>query len=445
VADGALSGLTVLDLSQNISGPYCTKLLADYGATVINIEKPQVGDDSRQVGPFPNSETATINPINAIPLSPPFVKGDLGGFCRGEPTCSPAKGRHTGLPLRDTVNPPDIEKSGIFLFLNTSKKSITLDIENKAGHDIFMRLVKQADIVVENFKPGTMTQLGLNYEALTEANPRLIMASISYFGQTGPHHDWEGADIVAQATGGLMHLTGAPDREPLKLPLSQAELQAGLNAAVAILCAVYYRDATGEGQYIDISVQEAVASILEGAISAYSYSGTALNRTGARHRFKCPSAIMKARDGYVHIESSAYWEHFAAMVEAPQLLQPRLASIFRYRYADEVEAAIRPWVESRTAEEIFTEGQEWRMPVAKVMSIEELAGDPQYAARNYFQDIDHPQTSRLSYPGAPFKMSETPAAISRAPLLGEHNDEIYSGLLKLSRKKMAELKERHVI
>jgi hypothetical protein len=204
VADGALSGLTVLDLSQNISGPYCTKLLADYGATVIKIEKPQVGDKSRQVGPFPNSETATINPINAIPLSPPFVKGDLGGFCRGEPTCSPAKGRHTGLPLRDTVNPPDIEKSGLFLSLNTSKKSITLDIDNKIGRDIFMRLAQQADIIVENFKPGTMTQLGLNYEALTEINPRLIMASISYFGQTGPHRDWEGADIVAQATGGLM-------------------------------------------------------------------------------------------------------------------------------------------------------------------------------------------------------------------------------------------------
>jgi crotonobetainyl-CoA:carnitine CoA-transferase CaiB-like acyl-CoA transferase len=242
-----------------------------------------------------------------------------------------------------------------------------------------------------------------------------------------------------------MHLTGEPGREPLKLPLSQAELQAGLNAAVAILCAIYYRDATGEGQYIDISVQEAVASILEGAISAYSYSGVVLNRTGARHRFKCPSTIMKAKDGYVHIESNAYWDQFAAMVDVPELLQPRLASIFRYRYADEVEEAIKPWVESRTAEEIFTEGQKWRMPVAKVMGIEELTSDPQYVARDFFQNIDHPQAGRLTYPGAPFKMSATPATITRAPLLGEHNDEIYSGLLKLSRKKMAELKERNVI
>ncbi len=396
MADGALTGLIVLDLSQNISGPYCTKLLADYGATVIKIEKPHTGDDSRRAGPFPNDE-------------------------------------------------PDIGKSGLFLFLNTSKKSITLDIEHPSSRDIFLKLVKQANIVVDNFNPGTMKKLGLNYEALTKVNPHLIMASISSFGQTGPHRDWHGSDIVAQAMGGLMHLTGEPNKEPLKLPLSQAEYQSGLNAAVAILCAVYYRDATGEGQYIDISVQEAVASILEGAISTYSYSGTVLNRTGARHRYKCPSTIMQSKDGYVHIESSAYWDHFAAMIEAPELLQPHLSSILRYQHTDEVEQAIRPWVESHTAEEILSKGQEWRMPVAKVMGIEELDGDPQYAARNYFQNIDHPQAGRLNYPGAPFKMSETPAEIKRAPILGEHNDEIYTALLKLRRDELTGLKERNVI
>jgi crotonobetainyl-CoA:carnitine CoA-transferase CaiB-like acyl-CoA transferase len=290
-----------------------------------------------------------------------------------------------------------------------------------------------------------MTNLGLNYEVLTEINHKLIMASISYFGQTGPHCHWEGADIVAQAMGGLMHLTGEPEREPLKLPLSQAEFQAGLNAAVAILCAVFYRDMAGEGQYIDISVQEAVASILEGAISTYSYSGHVLNRIGARHHYKCPATVMKAKDGYVHIEAGAYWDHFAAITEAPQLLEPCLSSILRYQYTDEIEEAIRPWVQSRTAEEIFSKGQEWRIPVAKVMGVEELNSDPQYAARNYFQNIDHPRAGRLSYPGAPFKMSETPAAISRAPLLGEHNEEIYAGLLGLSADELAGLKERNVI
>jgi CoA:oxalate CoA-transferase len=438
VADGALSGLTVLGLSQNVSGPYCTKLLADYGAAVIKIEKPRTGDDARRVGPCPNRTAETVS---TNPLSPSH-----GGSIRlGNTPNSPSRKYPAPLSRNSRHDTPDIEKSGPFLFLNTSKKSITLDIENEAGRDIFMRLAKQADIVVENFKPGTMAQLGLNYEALTESNSKLIMASISYFGQTGPHHDWEGADIIAQAMGGLMHLTGDPDREPLKLPLSQAELQAGLNTAVAILCAVYYRDATGEGQYIDISIQDAVASILEGAISTYSYSAAVLNRTGTRHRYKCPSTIMKAKDGYVHMEAGAYWEHFATLTESPQLLQPRLASMLRYRHADEVEEAIWPWVESRTAEEIFTEGQEWRMPVAKVMGIEELDSDPQYAARNYFQDINHPQAGRLTYPGAPFKMSETPADIRRAPLLGEHNAEIYTGLLGMSADEMAGLRERNVI
>ena len=396
MAERALSGLTVLDLSQNISGPCCTKLLADYGATVIKIEKPRTGDDSRRAGPFSNDK-------------------------------------------------PEMEKSGLFLLLNTSKKSITLDIEDKSGRDIFMQLVKQADIVVENFKPGMMKKLGLDYASLKKNNPDLIMASISYFGQAGPCRDWNGSDIVAQAMGGFMHPTGEPDKAPLKLPLSQAEFQAGLNAAVAILCAVFYRDASGEGQYIDISMQEAVVSILEGAISTYSYSGHVLNRTGARHRYKCPSTIMKAKDRYVYMESSAYWDHFATMVEAPELLQSHLASILRYQHTHEVEEAIRPWVECRTAEEIFSKGQEWRMPVAKVMGIEELYDDPQYEARKYFQDIDHPQTGSLTYPGAPFRMSETPAEIKRAPLLGEHNDEIYTALLKLSRDELAELKERNVI
>ncbi len=396
MADGALTGLLVLDLSENISGPYCTKLLADYGAKVIKIEKPRTGDASRRAGPFPDDN-------------------------------------------------PDTEKSGLFLHLNTSKKSITLDIQHESGRDIFLKLVKQADIVVENFKPGTLKKLGLDYETLGKTNPTLIMASISYFGQTGPCRDWNGSDIIAQAMGGLMHLTGKPDREPLKLPLSQSEYQAGLNAAVAILCAVYCRDATGEGQYIDISVQEAVSSILEGAISTYSYSGRVLNRNGARHRYKCPSTLMKAKDGYVHMEASAYWDHFAAMVEAPELLQPPLSSVMRYRHADRVEKAILPWVESRTAEEIFSEGQDWRMPVARVMGIDEFDGDPQYEARNYFQYIDHPAVGMLRYPGAPFRMSETPAGIDRAPLLGEHNNEIYSSLLGLSREEIPGLKERNVI
>lgn len=396
MSDGALSGLVVLDLSETISGPYCTKLLADCGAEVIKIEKPRDGDPCRQLGPFPYGR-------------------------------------------------PDPEQSGLFLLLNTGKKSVTLDLESASGADIFKRLVERADMVVENYRPGVMAEMGIDYQTLSGINPSLIMASISYFGQDGPYRDWSGCDLVTQAMGGLMALTGKSDREPLKLPLEQAEFQAGLNAAVSLLCALYFRDEAGDGQHIDISVQEAVASILEGALTTYSYSGYVMQRIGPRHQQKCPSTVMRAKDRFVHIQSGAYWDHFAALVEAPQLMEPRLASVFRYRYADKVEEAIRPWAERHTAQQVFDSGQEWRIPVAMVLGIEELTADPQYGAREYFQEIDHPHAGRLIYPGVPFRMSESPSQVRRAPLLGEHNDDIYIGMLGLSREYIAGLKEQGVI
>ena len=393
----ALSGLFVLDLSENISGPFCTKLLADYGAEVIKIEKPGEGDPARKIGPFPGDE-----------------------------------------PHRD--------KSGTFLFLNANKKGITLNLGDKGGIAIFQKLVEKADIVVENFRPGVMAGLGLDYQALAKMNPSLIMTSISYFGQGGPYRDYQGSDIIAQAMGGLMQLTGDPEREPLKLPGSQAEFQAGLNAAVATLCALYFRDQTGEGQHIDVSVQEVVASILESAVATYSYSGFIRGRLGSRHPLQCPSRVMRCQDGWIHVQAGANWDHFAAFLQEPQLMEPRLASIFRYHYADEVEGLIQPWLMKHGAEEIFASGQEWRIPFAMVLGLEELGEDPQYQARGFFPEINHPVADRFAYPGAPFRMSQTPWQIARpAPLLGEHNEEIYVGRLGLSNEDVARLGKNGVI
>jgi len=394
--DQALSGLLVLDLSEDISGPYCTKLLADYGAEVIKVEVPGWGDSSRRRGPFPGDQ-------------------------------------------------PDQERSGLFLFLNTSKKGITLNIKSRSGVEIFKRLVQEADILVENFCPGVMAGLGLDYEALAEVNPALIMTSISYFGQWGPYRDYQGSDIVAQAMGGLMQLTGDPALEPLKLPGSQAEFQAGLNAAVATLCALYFRDQSGQGQQIDVSLQEAVASILEASAAMYSYSGFVRGRMGPRHHLQCPSRAMPCKDGWIHVQAGANWGHFATFVETPELMQPRLASILRYRYADEVEGLVQPWLESHEAREIFSSAQEWRIPFAMVLGIDELMEDPQYKARGFFQEMDHPVAGRLTYPGAPFRMSETPWREGRAPLLGEHNEEIYCERLGFSKGDLARLRENGVI
>ncbi|TET38610.1 MAG: CoA transferase [Dehalococcoidia bacterium] len=394
--DQALSGLLVLDLSEDISGPYCAKLLADYGAEVIKIEVPGWGDSSRRRGPFPGDQ-------------------------------------------------PHQERSGLFLFLNTNKKGITLNIKSGSGVEIFKRLVEGADIVVENFRPGVMAGLGLDYEALVEVKPSLIMTSISYFGQRGPYRDYQGSDIVAQAMGGWMQLTGDPALEPLKLPGSQAEFQAGLNAAVATLCAVYLRDQSGEGQQIDVSLQEAVASILESAVAMYSYSRFVRRRMGSRHHLQCPSRAMPCKDGWIHVQAGANWDHFATFLETPELMQPRLASILRYRYADEVEGLIQPWLESREAGEIFSSAQEWRIPFAMVLGIDELMEDRQYKARGFFQEMGHPVAGRFTYPGAPFRMSETPWQGRRAPLLGEHNEEIYCEGLGFSKGDLARLRENGVI
>lgn len=394
--DQAMHGLTVLDISESISGPYSTKLLADCGAEVIKVEKPPDGDPSRQAGPFPGDQ-------------------------------------------------PDPEKSGLFLLLNTGKKSVTLSLESEGGAGMLKRLIKTADILVENLRPGVLASLNLDYEVLSEINPSLIMASISYFGEWGPYSQYHGSDIVAQAAGGLMWLTGDSDREPLSLPLSQADFQAGLNAAVAVMCALYLRDETGEGQHIDISAQEAVASVLEGAITSYSYSGYTMGRVGSRHQQKCPSTLMRAKDRYIHIQSGANWDHFATLTQAPELTEPHLASVLRYKYADEVEEAIRPWVEGHKAQELLETAQEWRIPAATVLGPDELIDDPQYQERGYFHEIDHPRAGRLTYPGNPFRMSETQPVVRRAPLLGEHNQDIYGGVLGISPKDMARLKERGVI
>jgi len=395
--DQALAGLLVLDLSEHVSGPYCTKLLADYGAEVIKIEKPVLGDASRGMGPFADDH-------------------------------------------------PDPEKSGLFLFLNGNKKGVTLNLESREGAALFEKLVQKADILVENFRPGVMASLGLAYEALAEVTPSLILTSISYFGQDGPYRDYQGSDIVAQAMGGLMQLTGDPEREPLKIPGSQAEFQAGLNAAVATLVAVYFRDQTGEGQWIDVSVQEAVASILEGAVTTHSYSGLTRNRMGSRHHLQCPSRVMPCQDGWIHVQAGANWDHFAAFLGAPELMEPRLASILRYHYADEVEELIQPHLMTHGAGELFSSGQEWRIPFAMVLGIDELMADPQYRARGFFQEIDHPVAGRLHYPGAPFKMSQTPWQVMRpAPLLGEHNEEIYMGTLGFAGEDLALLRSKGAI
>jgi CoA:oxalate CoA-transferase len=396
----ALKGLVVLDVSENISGPYCTKLLGSFGAEVIKIESPDSGDPSRKAGPFLNDR-------------------------------------------------PHLEKSALFLYLNTNKKSITLDLGSQPGADLFRKLVSEADVLVENFLPGRMKGWGLDYEALGEINAKLVMASITDFGQTGPYRDYQGGRLVNNALSGYTHLNGDPNREPLTGGGNQPAYQGGLNAYVGVMAALLMRRRTGKGQYIDISIHECMSTIHQFNVNRYVYSGKIQNRVGNRYMYSHPITIYPCKDGLVSIAPSSdeQGENLLLMMDMAHLLEdPRFQTGFhRLANADAFDAEVRPWFRDRTSKEIVEMCQEWLVPAAYVNNVADILKDPQYKARAFWEQIDHPQAGPLPYAAAPFRMSETPARSQRAPLLGEHNVEIFINRLGMPREEMDRLKLAGII
>lgn len=394
----ALGHIRVLDVTHFVAGPYCTKLLADYGADVVKVERPRAGDPSRGMGPFP----------------------------------------------QDVPHP---EKSGMFLFLNTNKRGVTLDLKTPAGQEIFKRLAKESDVVVENFRPGVMASFGLDYHALSALNPRLVVVSISNFGQTGPYRDYKAAEITAQAMGGLMYITGLNGREPLKMGLSQGQFWAGILGAGAALTGTLGAEATGLGEHVDLSLVEAVASGLQGLFPMYSYTGMVKWRQD-REKAGGTSGIIPCRDGYVvpHISAHMDWTIIANCLEAPELLTPAFATAeARARNREDLTAILEGRLRSMGRHEIFHRGQEWGMPFGMVQEPRDLANCEHLAARGFWQDIEHAEAGRLKYPGAPFKMNETPWSARRpAPLLGEHNEEVL-GTLGYSPKQVGDLRQQGVV
>jgi crotonobetainyl-CoA:carnitine CoA-transferase CaiB-like acyl-CoA transferase len=396
----ALEGIKVVDLSGHISGPYCTKLLAALGAEVIKVEKPETGDPARHTGPF----------------------------------------------LNDRPHP---ETSAPFLYLNTGKKSITLNLESPSGVNLLKRLIPGADVVVENFRPGYLTGLGLDYKDLQPVHPALIMASITDFGQSGPYRDFKGGRLVANALSGYMYINGDPDREPLAGGGEQPSYQGGLHAYTGILAALISRQTTGQGQHIDISIMECLASLHQFTVNRYAYSGKIQKRTGNRYLWSHPITVYPCRDGYVSISASTddQTEMLLQLMDMPRLLEDlRFSNGFdRLAHADEFDEIVRPWFLQRSKKEIVKLCQEWRVPAAPVNDISDLLQEEQYQARNFWVEIEHPLAGKHPYAGPPFKMSATPAEYARAPLLGEHNEEIYHGRLGLSRKELDELKKAGIL
>ncbi len=398
MTSGALAGVKVVDLTHHIAGPYATKLLADFGADVLKVERPG-GDPARRLPPFFHDE-------------------------------------------------PDAEKSLPFLYLNTNKRSVTLNLKAETGRGILLDLLADADALVENFAPGVMASLGLDEDALRAHNPRLVVASVSNFGQTGPWRDYRATDMVEYALGGLMYIFGAYDREPLKHALHQAQFKAGTNLASATLMALYHQRLTGEGQRVDVSIQESIASALRDVTNNYTYTGAVRrrqpNHTGDLTRLRAVS------DGYVlpnpGIGASLDWQILVDFLEAPQLDDPRFdnASV-RLENAEALGDILDEIFATKRKQEIFYAAHEKRFIYGVIDSPEETVDNPQIQARGYYVPVEHPHLGEITFPGAPFLMSDSPwQANAAAPRLGEHNAAVL-GKLGYGAQDLAYLRASEVI
>jgi len=424
IKETALGDIRVLDLADE-KGLYCTKLLADLGADVIKIEKPG-GDPARFIGPFYHDE-------------------------------------------------PEPQKSLYWFQFNSNKRSITLNLETADGREILKKLIEKADVMVETFPPGQLGGIGLGYPVLRGINPSLILASITAFGQTGPYKDFKASDIVGEAMAGIMYLAGFPDDPPNRLYGSQAYHMASVQAACGILTALYVREMTGEGQHVDVSMQEAVAIAQESAMQTYDLRGEIRQRTSVSGLAPAHPAMgtFECKDGYVNIFlMTGLWSILLDWMESEGVagdIRERYKGVFeklddlflifglvmdREAYArflkDEyapVDEHLRAFLKSHTKQELYDGAQQRRLQISMVSTIEDLLENPQLKALGYFVDVEHPELgATLKYPGAPYQLSETPWRIQeRAPLIGEHNSDIYEGELGFSKEELILLKQGGVI
>jgi len=399
----ALSDMKVLDLTQHIAGPYATKLLADYGADVIKVEKPGEGDSSRRIGPFP---------------------GDI----------------------------PDSEKSGLFLHLNTNKRSVTLDLNSATGQKIFKELAKKADVVVESFRPGVMASFGLDYPALEKVNPGLLMASFSNFGQTGPYRDFKASDLVLAGMGGSQSGSGVLEREPLKIANHVTQYLGGLYALSGILAAYFVAKWEGTGQYLDLSLYELLVSfgdMRSPSTMRYQLTGgvEARHPEGAVIAPYPPHATYPCKDGYVAWHALGRWKEVCTMLHRPDMLtDPRYATPqARMQNHEEVNTILLTWMMERTKKEIWDDPLAADVICSPCNTIEELFNDPQVNERGFWAEVEHQAVGKTTVPGRPFILHKSPWQLRRpAPLLGEHNAEVL-GELGYTREDMVKLRETGVI
>jgi crotonobetainyl-CoA:carnitine CoA-transferase CaiB-like acyl-CoA transferase len=401
MAEQLLSGLRVIECGQMVSAPYLGKLLADFGAEVVKVEEPG-GDPARRRGPFP---------------------GDI----------------------------PHPEKSGLFLYLNTNKLGVTLNLRHPTGQALLHRLCAQADILIHNYRPTEMAELGLDFARLQHINPGLIMTTISYFGCTGPYRDYQAYELTGTNAGGWAFLSpGAsdhPELPPLKAFGHQADFQGGVHAAVATLGAYYHRCLTGEGQHVDVSIQECIAAILEMNFIHYTYGGRETSRLGRRSIF--PWCMLDCQDGKIFLicVEEDQWQRLVELMGNPEWAS---LEIFRDRVArgqhyDALFPLLQEWAANWKVMDLYRAGQERRICFAPVNTMADLFASAHLQVREFFVRLSHQIAGTLTYPGAPFKVSEAGWAVHRpAPLLGQHNDEVY-GRIGVSQAELESLRQQGVI
>jgi crotonobetainyl-CoA:carnitine CoA-transferase CaiB-like acyl-CoA transferase len=389
-----LDNITILDLTRVLSGPYCTMLLGDMGARVIKIEQPGKGDDTRHWGP-------------------PFIQ----------------------------------KESAYFLSINRNKESVTLDFKKPAGRAALDALIAKADVLVENFRPGTLGKLGLDYASLAPAHPRLVYCAISGFGQSGPRSHEPGYDAVMQAEGGLMSITGAADGPPYRLGVAIGDIVSGMFAAQGIAMALLARERTGRGQQVDIGMLDSVAALLTYQAAIYFTTGAAPGRMGNRHPTIVPYETFSASDGdfVLAIGNDDQWRTFCTVAELP--VEERYAT---NRQRVLAYAELRPLIADRLRSQPrrhwMTRLTEAGVPCGSVRDLHDVFTDPQLAARNMIAGVEHSTLGTLRLLGVPVKLSDTPGEVRTAPpTLGQHTEAVLGGDLGMTGGDIAALRAQGVI
>ena len=404
---GPLEGIRVIDLTRILAGPFSTMLMADMGADIIKVEQPGAGDPARGNGPF---------------LSP------------------------------DGAESSEQQFSTYFMSINRGKRSIAIDLSKPKGREVLLKLAETADVLIENFRPGTMQKLGLDYEVVKVRNPRIVMCSVSGFGQSGPYAHRPALDVIVQGMGGMLSITGEPGRGPVRPGASIGDITSALFATIAIQSALLERHNSGEGQYIDISMLDCQVAIMENAFMRYFTLGQTPQRIGTRHPSSTPFQAFQTADGHVVVAimggSTDQWPLFCAAIDHVELIDDERYTTgwSRTQHYDELIPVIEEVMREKTTSEWVELLSDMGVPVGPVQDIAEVANDPQVNHREMFVELPHPVLGQVKFTGNPIKMSRTPSGPrSVPPQLGEQTSEVLTADVGLSPEDVAELFNEGVV